>query len=711
MVAWPNGYPSKPGAWGTVDELGSAAGKRGHGQARPTSLSLTRPESIMASAPIAEPRAGARRPSPPSRPILDDLAIRVATVNGSGSQSANLVLVRALHAMGIPAAAKNIFPSNIEGLPTWFLVRASRRGYVGFRDDPDVLVLMNDQTAADDLRSARPGCVVFHRDDLKTPLAGLRDDVDLFAVPCARLAEEAYPPVAGDPSYRDKLRKVVNMVYVGVVASACGIGLEEVRGAIRRQFPGRKAKAAEPNIRAAEAGFAWAEEHLPPLPVRVERQDQTAGTILIEGNQACALGVLFGGASVLTWYPITPSSSLAEYAEDLLKDHRLSADGKATFAIVQAEDELAAIGMAVGAGWAGARAITATSGPGISLMAEFVGLAYFAEIPVVIIDVERMGPSTGLPTRTNQGDILKLHLLGHGDCRHVVLIPGSVAECFEMTIEALDLAQEFQTPVFVATDLDLGMNLWMSPRFAYPSRPLSRGKVLSAADLERLGAFERYKDVDGDGVCYRTLPGTEHPLAAYFTRGTGHNEKSGYSERPDDWKRNIDRLARKLETARGRLPKPVIEEAGHAVGIIAYGTSHWAVVEARDQLREAGVETDYCRILALPVDEAVAGFVGRHERVYVVEQNRDGQVGFLLHGTLEGHLIPRLIPVLHYDGTPIPASAIARPILDRERPLISDLTPDSALHAGDHGAMGVGGTSVPQGAAGAPGAPTGPSAE
>ncbi len=333
------------------------------------------------------------------------------------------------------------------------------------------------------------------------------------------------------------------------------------RRAIRREFPGRKAKAGEINISAVRTGFEWAEENLPAdLPFQVRRMADAPEKILIEGNKAAALGVMFGGANVLTWYPITPSSSLAEYAEEFLKKHRVSPDGKRTFAIVQAEDELAAVGMAIGAGWAGARALTATAGPGISLMSEFVGLAYFAEIPVVIVDVQRMGPSTGLPTRTSQGDILKLHLLGHGDSRHIVLIPGSVEECYSLTIEALDLAQQFQTPVFVATDLDLGMNLWLSDPFPYPTKPIHRGKVLNAEDLERLGQFERYRDVDGDGVCYRTIPGTEHPLAAYFTRGTGHNEKSGYSERPEDWKKNLDRLGRKLETARQALPGPVIDD-------------------------------------------------------------------------------------------------------------------------------------------------------
>jgi 2-oxoglutarate ferredoxin oxidoreductase subunit alpha len=609
---------------------------------------------------------------PPNRPVVNDLAIRVGTVNGSGSQSANLVLLRALHAMGIPCSGKNVFPSNIEGLPTWFHIRASARGYVSHRLDTPVLVCMNAQTAADDVRALQPGSICIYRDDIDRDdvnLSTLRNDVQFFAVPFQKLVEEAYPPDPKDKAFKDKQRKVINMVYVGVVASACGIEMEAVEEAIRREFPGRKAKAAEINIRAAQTGFAWAEEHLPgDLPYRVERMNATTGKILIEGNKAAALGALFGGTSVLTWYPITPSSSLAEYTEEFLKKYRVEADGKRNFAVVQAEDELAAIGMAVGAGWAGARALTATSGPGISLMTEFVGLAYFAEIPVVIIDVQRMGPSTGLPTRTSQGDLLKLHLLGHGDCRHVVLIPGSVAECYSMTIEALDLAQQFQTPVFVATDLDLGMNLWLTDPFEYPKTPIQRGKQLTAEDLERLGRFERYKDVDGDGVCYRTIPGTEHPLAAYFTRGTGHNEKSGYSERPEDWKKNLDRLAVKLETARGKVPAPVIEgDVGAKVGVIAYGGTHWAILEARDQLREQGIATEYCRVRALPVSDEVARFVARHERVYVVEQNRDGQLASILSATLPGSLSDRLRPVCHYNGTPIAATNIVRPILGWEK--------------------------------------------
>jgi 2-oxoglutarate ferredoxin oxidoreductase subunit alpha len=601
--------------------------------------------------------------------VINDLAIRVGTVNGSGSQSANLVLLRALYGMGIPCSGKNVFPSNIEGLPTWFHIRASSKGYVGHVLDPQILVCMNEQTVKDDLLQLKPGTICIYRDDFDMDVAQIRNDVRCFAVPFQKLAEQAYPPDKTDKSYRDKLRKVVNMVYVGVLAAACHIDFEEVESAIRREFPGRKAKAADININAARAGFEWARVNLPDdLPFQLRRMHSTDEKILIEGNKAAALGALFGGVSVLTWYPITPSSSLAEYAEDFLKKYRVGADGDHTYAIVQAEDELAAIGIAIGAGWAGARALTATSGPGISLMSEFVGMGYFAEIPVVIIDVQRMGPSTGLPTRTSQGDILKMHLLGHGDSRHIVLIPGSVEECYALTVEALDLAQQFQTPVFVATDLDLGMNLWLSDPFPYPSKPIQRGKVLSAADLERLGHFERYKDVDGDGVGYRTIPGTEHPLAAYFTRGTGHNEKSGYSERPEDWKKNLDRLARKLETARACLPPPVITGGpGTKVGLIAYGGTHWAMVEAREQLQEHGVPTGYCRIRALPLADEVSNFVARHLRVYVVEQNRDAQLTTLLKSTFSGALADRLQPILHYNGTPIASENIVRPVLAWEK--------------------------------------------
>ncbi len=427
--------------------------------------------------------------------------------------------------MGIPCSGKNVFPSNIEGLPTWFYIRASAKGYFGHRLDTPILVCMNAQTVADDVRQLKPGSIVIYRDDFNVNLESIRNDVQFFPVPFQRLVEEAYTPDPKDKLYRDTLRKVINMVYVGVVAHVIGIEMEEVEAAIRREFPGRKAKAAEINISAARTGHAWAKQHLPgpdELPCRVERIDGLHHKILIEGNKAAALGAIFGGASVLTWYPITPSSSLAEYAEEFLKRYRTGPDGKRTFAVVQAEDELAAIGMAIGAGWAGARALTATSGPGISLMTEFVGLAYFAEIPVVLVDVQRMGPSTGLPTRTSQGDILKLHLLGHGDCRHIVLIPGSVGECYTMTLEALDLAQQFQTPVFIASDLDLGMNLWLTDPFAYPDKPLQRGKLLDAEDLERLGASSATKmwTVTASATGRSPAPRTRWPPTSPGARAT-----------------------------------------------------------------------------------------------------------------------------------------------------------------------------------------------
>lgn len=623
----------------------------------------------MPSVPLDTEAPETRRGVDTVSRTVNDLAIRVGTMNGSGSQTSNIVLLRALNHMGIPCSGKNIFPSNIEGLPTWFHLRANANGYIGHRLDTPILVCMHEPTAASDVEQVVSGAVVIHHEDFKVDLKAIRDDVRFLAAPFKKLAEEAYPN-DGTKSYRDKLRKVTNMVYVGVVAYVCGIEMESVEFGIRHEFSGKKAKVGELNIRAARAGFDWAAEHLEgeEFPHRVKRIDATRDMLLVDGNTAAGLGVVFGGANVLTWYPITPSSSLAEAAEGFLKRCRVDENGKRTFIVVQSEDELAAVGMVVGAGWAGARAITATAGPGISLMSEFVGLSYFAEIPVVIVDVQRMGPSTGLPTRTSQGDILKLHFLGHGDCRHPVLIPGSVKECYEMTMAALDYAQEFQTAVFVASDLDLGMNLWLTDPFEYPQEPIKRGKLLSASDLERLGSFERYKDMDGDGICYRTIPGTEHPLAAYFTRGTGHDEASGYSEHPDDWQANLDRLNRKFETIRGALPEAVIEDEPQArVGLIAYGSSDPAVIEARDQLRAQGLTTSYCRLRALPIGDDTINFIKKHERVYVIEQNRDAQVATLLRSTLEGDLDDRLVPITHYNGIPLAAADVVAPVMDHER--------------------------------------------
>lgn len=602
----------------------------------------------------AEAPAGQRR-------IVNDLSIQVATVNGSGSNTANLVLLRAIFQMGIPISGKNLFPSNIAGLPTWFTIRASKFGYIARRKDSEFMVAMNPETAEEDVLGLKPGaaCVYDERLNLKR----LRDDLVFYPVPFDQLVA----PVCPDA----RLRKLVrNMIYDGVLAKLLGIDMQEIRVALGKQFK-RKAKAADLNFAAAQVGYEYAEKNLTKAdPYYLERLDLTRGKILIEGNAACALGAMFAGVTIVTWYPITPSSSLCETLIEFMKKYRVDKQtGKATFAIVQAEDELAALGMAMGAGWAGARAMTSTSGPGISLMAEFVGLGYYAEIPAVIFDVQRVGPSTGLPTRTAQGDILSTAVLSHGDTKHLMLFPNSMGECFTMAGEAFDLAEQFQTPVFVMSDLDLGMNTWMSDAFPYPTQPLQRGKVLSAEDLERLGHFERYSDVDGDGVGYRTLPGTNHPASAYFTRGSGHNARAIYSERPNDYVDNMDRLARKYETARQHVPGPQIHEAAKPdFGILAYGTTDWAVRESLDQLKqEYGLEAAYCRVRAYPFSQAVKDFIQRQRRVYVVEQNRDAQLCGLLRLELGAVDVQKLHSVLHYDGLPIDARSVTDAIVFQEK--------------------------------------------
>jgi len=419
---------------------------------------------------------------------------------------------------------------------------------------------------------------------------------------------------------------------------------------------------------AVRAGYDYAASSLAKRdPYRIERLDKNRGKIIIDGNSASALGCVFAGATVVSWYPITPSSSLPEAMIEYLKEYRIGSDGKATFAVVQAEDELAAIGMVIGAGWAGARAMTATAGPGISLMSEFAGLAYYAEVPGVIWNIQRVGPSTGLPTRTSQGDMISTAFLSHGDTKHIMLIPSSPAECFSMAGDAFEMAEQFQTLVFVMSDLDLGMNNWMSEPFTYPEKPIARGKVLDAEALKKLGGFERYKDVDGDGIGYRTLPGTEHPAAAYFTRGSGHNEKSQYSERPDDFERNMERINRKFETARSFVPRPEVSTGKSKIGILAYGTSHWAIIEARDQLRkEYNLETDYLRLRAYPFTREVEQFIAEHDRVYVVEQNRDAQMLALLKLDLRVDLLPRLRSVAHIHGLPMDARSVTDEIMTME---------------------------------------------
>jgi len=592
----------------------------------------------------------------------NDLTIRVATVNGSGSQSSNLVLTHAIFRLGIPVAPKNVFPSNIEGLPTWFDVRVSPQGYQCRTRDIDILVALNATTWHTDVPGVRPGGIIVHESTFARTGVTERTDVTFYAVPFTELAKTRIE--------QGSLRKyLTNMIYVGVLAELLGIDLDIVEQAVRTQFKS-KASAVESNMLAVKLGVDYARDNLPKQDAyRLERTNgKTEGQLLLDGNSAAALGCVMGGCTVAAWYPITPSSSLCEAFISYCDRYRVDAkSGERRVAIIQAEDELAAIGMVFGATWAGARAMTSTSGPGLSLMAEYAGLGYFAELPGVIFDVQRAGPSTGLPTRTMQGDLQFAYLLSHGDTKHVVILPATVQEAYELTMEAFDLADRFQTPVFVLSDLDLGMNSWMTPPLPYPHKAFNRGKVLGAEDLAALKSWGRYRDVDKDGIPYRTLPGTAHPNAGFFTRGTGHDEEARYSESPEVWQRNLDRLARKHETARTYVPGPVIDEAGGSAAILAYGTTHHAVVEARDRLRQDGVELDYLRLRALPFSPEVAGFIQRHERVYVVEQNRDGQLYGILRQELPTHLVSRLQTVRHYNGVPIDAHAIIDPLLEAER--------------------------------------------
>ncbi len=614
---------------------------------------------------------------PATRRIVNDFSIQVATVNGSGSQTANLVLLRSLFQMGIPVSGKNMFPSNIAGLPTWYTIRANREGYIARKKEIDFLVAMNPETAKDDVLSLEPGAAVLYDEPLK--LNVLRSDLTFYPVPFDRIVAE----VCKDAKLR---RLVKNMIYDGVLSTLLHIELPQMEHALRRQL-GKKTRAIELNTAALEAGCEFAGQHLVKQdPYFAERMDGTAGMVLVEGNAAAALGCMMAGVTVVAWYPITPSSSLPETLIGYMKKYRRDkATGKATFAIVQAEDEIAAIGMVVGAGWAGARAMTSTSGPGISLMGEFAGLAYYAELPGVVFDVQRVGPSTGLPTRTAQGDILKTAMLSHGDAKQILLIPASVEECYTMATEAFDLAERFQTLIFVMSDLDLGMNNWMSRTFTYPEKAPDRGKLLDAAVLARTGEWGRYRDVDGDGIPYRTIPGDG--MEPYFTRGSGHNEKGQYSERPGDYIKNMERLDRKFQTARTHVPAPeVLDVPGAEVAIVGYGTSHWAIIESRDQLeREGGIRTAYLRLRAYPFSDELAAFIGRYKRVYVVEQNRDAQMQSLMRFELPGDSIAKLRKVLHYNGLPIDARSITDEVLAQEAASASGSEDRSLVSAGRAG--------------------------
>ena len=589
--------------------------------------------------------------------IINDIVVKIATANGSGSQSANLILMKSIFKMGIPVSSKNLFPSNIAGLPTWFTIRANENGWLAQKNATDVAILMNSQTVADDLAELSPGAVVVVSESLKSYVR--RDDLKVYLVPFDTLVKEASP----DTRLR---KKVINVIYVGVLAWLLDMDLKIITDGIKQQFKG-KSKAADINIDAATVGYQWADQTLESkLNHRLEVRDLTKNKLIIEGNESTALGLMFGGVTVAAWYPITPSSSVCENLEIFMNKYRKDPEtGKATFAIVQAEDEIASIGMVLGAGWAGARACTATSGPGVSLMTEMAGLAYFAEIPAVIIDVQRMGPSTGLPTRTSQGDIASVYKLSHGDTRHVMLIPGNVEECYSFATQSLDLAEQLQTLVFLMSDLDLGMNKWISQPFAPPSdEAIPRGKVLSAEEIQKAGSFNRYEDDEGDGIPYRTIPGTDSPDAPYFTRGTGHNSGAVYSENPDDWQDNIDRLARKYETAKTLVPQPVIEsDEKNDLAILAYGSSDPAIQEARHLLKtRKDIEVNYLRLRALPLTDSVGEFLRNNETIYVVEQNRDAQVAAILKEHYPEYAT-HIQSILHYNGMPIDAETIVSKLL------------------------------------------------
>jgi len=593
------------------------------------------------------------------RRVANDFSINVATVNGSGSQSANSVLLKSIFGMGVPVSGKNLFPSNIAGLPTWYTIRASKDGYVARKRDAEVLVSLNPDTAREDALALPVGGVAIYEE--KLDLKQYRDDIVCYPVPFDKITAAVCPEA--------KLRKLVkNMVYVGAVAQILNIDLNVVERGLQKQFA-KKQKVFELNFGAVKAGFDYAQStFIKQDPFVIEPMNKTKGKIIIDGNAACGMGAVFAGVTVVAWYPITPSTSLVEAATDLLKKFRVTPEGKATFAVVQAEDELAAIGMVLGAGWAGARSMTSTSGPGISLMAEFTGLGYYAEIPGVIFDVQRTGPSTGMPTRTSQADLLSTAFLSHGDTKHPVYLPGSVKECFEFGYEAFDLSERLQTPVFVLTDLDLGMNNWMSDPFDYPEKPLDRGKVLTKEDLDRLGGFARYRDVDGDAVGWRTLPGTNHPKAAYFTRGSGHNDAAGYTERPEEYLVVMERLSRKFESARKLVPAPITVKNGSSkIGFLAYGTTDFALRESMDQIKkEYGKDVDYLRIRAFPFAHEIHDFVASHERVYVVEQDRDGQLASLLKLDLPAEQVVKLRSILHYNGLPIDARTITEEFAAKE---------------------------------------------
>ena len=588
---------------------------------------------------------------------VNDVVIKIATVNGTGSASANGLLMKSIFRMGVPVVGKNYFPSNIQGLPTWYEIRVTGDGYQSRSNRVDVMVAMNAQTYARDMAEVEPGGWLIY--DSTWPRSQLlnREDITVIGIPFSRLCNESF-----DGARARILMK--NIAYVGAVAALLEIDLDVITKLLEETFAA-KAHLIDSNMTAIRLGFDHTRLNFPcPLPMRVEASDATANNIIIDGNTAAGLGCMYAGATVGAWYPITPSTSLMDAFRDFCSRYRIDPDtGKRTYAIIQAEDELAAIGMVLGAAWNGARSFTPTSGPGISLMSEFIGFAYYAEIPTVIFDVQRTGPSTGMPTRTQQCDILSCAYASHGDTKHVLLFPSDPAECFYMSPKAFDMAERLQTPVIVMSDLDIGMNDWVVPELEWDENYVAdRGKVLSAQDLEEMEKFYRYLDVDGDGIPYRTLPGV-HPKGSYFTRGSGHTKFGAYTEDSAAYQDVVDRLLVKWETARKILPKPEIQYSKfNKAGVITIGSGHGACVEALDRLAKQDVGLNYCRIRAFPFSEEVSEFIEQHDVVYVVEQNRDGQLRTLLINDIEADQ-RKLVSLLHYNGMPINSGFVVDSVL------------------------------------------------
>jgi 2-oxoglutarate ferredoxin oxidoreductase subunit alpha len=591
---------------------------------------------------------------------INDFSITIATINGSGSQTANVTLLRALFKMGIPVSGKNLFPSNIQGLPTWYTIRVSKDGFIARRDEQEVVVTLNPVSFLRDMASVQPGGAFFYSDEIRLPIT--RNDISIYPMPIKLLTKTANV----SSGLRDY---IANMVYVGILATMLGIDMDTIKQALSFHFKGKE-EAIDSNFGTIQAAADWATKNFNKSdPYFVEKMNSTSGFVMADGNTAAALGAIYGGLQFAAWYPITPATTLAESLNIFLPQLRKTSDGKQTYAVLQAEDELAAIGMAIGAGWGGLRSMTSTSGPGISLMAEYAGLAYYAEVPVVIWDVQRIGPSTGLPTRTAQGDLTETYFLSHGDKQNIILLPGSVYECFEFGWKALDLAEHFQSPVFVLSDLDLGMNQWMTKPFEFPDTPLDRGKVLWETDLEKLnGIWGRYKDADGDGIPFRTVPGNKHPSAAWFGRGTGHDENARYTEDADIWESNMSRLKKKYETARTLVPKPVIiSEKGATTGIIAYGSTVPAVEEALSLLKSVGSPIfSFLRLRSLPCTREVQDFIKEYDRIYIVEANRDGQLRQILSGEFPEQAA-KFRSACHSDGLPLTAKWVMNTILAQEK--------------------------------------------